>query len=407
MLSKRRVWFFRIIAILIPFFFFFALEIVFRVLKLYAFNEKEYYSVTFADETKFFPQWEENIKMPKPAGVCRIFSLGGSTTEGYGIDKPFTLLIQQYLAERYPGLKLEVINGGVGAAGSYRVYNILNEACRYDPDYVVFYIGHNEFLEDIFFDKAGFFMRTVRFGAFLRRSHVINWMASFIPQANFKPKLQRHFLGDSQLPLIHSDKQYKIRLNLLRINVEKMIDRAKSKNIKCLFVPEIPNLLYPPLFSAHGAGYLKNPKEWERAFDQLNRTGSIEERIALLRLLNSMDEKYAQTHFWLGLDFLDRGELVSGKKELILANLYDMTGHKSNEDIAAVIIATCRENDTASLDLRDEFYNRLLEQRSYRRNHQEQDFLFLDHCHPTQLGHQMIARAIFNNLAGQIDREKK
>jgi hypothetical protein len=95
----------------------------------------------FAEETAFV--------MPKPADTVRIFLVGESAAKGY--PQPRNLAMSAFLAEmladlsKESGKKVEVINLGTTAVASYPLVAMTAEVARYQPDYIVFYVGNNEF----------------------------------------------------------------------------------------------------------------------------------------------------------------------------------------------------------------------------------------------------------------------
>jgi lysophospholipase L1-like esterase len=88
---------------------------------------------------------EQHFEMPKPAGVYRIFLLGGSTIHGYHKAQEE---IADFVAERVPNPPhIEVVNCGGLGYGSQRLVLIAHEIMAYEPDLVMLYTGHNEFEE--------------------------------------------------------------------------------------------------------------------------------------------------------------------------------------------------------------------------------------------------------------------
>jgi lysophospholipase L1-like esterase len=56
-------------------------------------------------------------EMPKPAGTVRVLAIGDSTTFGWGVNDDGTYVAQldRDLEEAFPGRRISVVNGGVGA----------------------------------------------------------------------------------------------------------------------------------------------------------------------------------------------------------------------------------------------------------------------------------------------------
>lgn len=114
------------------------------------------------------PVADEKFIMPKPATMVRIFCMGESTTAGYPFLKPgaFPYFLSLALNTADLSRHYEVINSGVVMSGSYEVKEYLREVLRYDPDLIVMYLGHNEYLARTDQNERGW---RGRFGHSLRR----------------------------------------------------------------------------------------------------------------------------------------------------------------------------------------------------------------------------------------------
>jgi tetratricopeptide (TPR) repeat protein len=84
----------------------------------------------------------------KAPGSLRIFVQGASSAAGfpYGRWASPGALLQQRLQRAYPDRTVEVINTGVAAVTSYALLDFADEIIARQPDAVVVYAGHNEYL---------------------------------------------------------------------------------------------------------------------------------------------------------------------------------------------------------------------------------------------------------------------
>ncbi len=91
----------------------------------------------------------EEITVPKPAGVFRIVTLGGSTTYGTStaVDTTYPAYLQDILRDTYGYTQVEVVNGGVAG---YTTFNTLVDfqfhILPLEPDLVIFYHAGNDIL---------------------------------------------------------------------------------------------------------------------------------------------------------------------------------------------------------------------------------------------------------------------
>ncbi len=91
----------------------------------------------------------------KPSNGFRSFTLGGSAAYGFpwGAQKAFTRFLGDALQASWPGKKIEAVNAAAMSYGSNRLRILAKEVLRYDPDVLIFYEGHNEFIERRFYHE--------------------------------------------------------------------------------------------------------------------------------------------------------------------------------------------------------------------------------------------------------------
>jgi lysophospholipase L1-like esterase len=400
--NKLNNWLACLLGVLFPLVIILSLELIFHFLNLYPYKAFEDSYVTYEKELIFFPEWEKEISMPKSPDTYRIFVLGGSVAQGFGVEVPFSKLIEDKLNQASLNKRCEVINGGVGAAGSHRVFEVLKRACTYDPDLIIVYLGHNEFVEEMFLGPKGLYLKAIRLSQFLKQSRVINFLSSFVPKFRFKPELRLHFFGSRKFPLIHSQEQYEVRLKFLELNINKMIDYTKSRRTGILFVPAVPNLLAPIISIIHSPAYQSRSQEYNNIAALLKTTNDSLERIKLYTKLNAIDNQFASSHYYLGLEWLENNNLEKGKQELILANQFCKDGDRANSDIIRVITNVCNRKGIPVLDVTDQFYAELLEEYKRYRWDENENRLFIDECHPTERGHEIIANVITGYLIKKL-----
>jgi len=104
---------------------------------------------------RFFPRQyvrlapgQDRFAGDKDAQAFRVFALGASTLLGFPNPAytSFPNFLQQMLADAYPARAIEVVNCGVTAINSFVVRAFVAEVVEHEPDLVVIYAGHNEFV---------------------------------------------------------------------------------------------------------------------------------------------------------------------------------------------------------------------------------------------------------------------
>ncbi len=84
----------------------------------------------------------------KPADSIRIVVQGGSTAAGfpYGRWGSLSGMLQQQLKRLYPEKNIEIINTAMASVNSYTLLDFVDEIVQIEPDMVLIYAGHNEYL---------------------------------------------------------------------------------------------------------------------------------------------------------------------------------------------------------------------------------------------------------------------
>jgi len=159
-LSKRRLWIFRLAALLLPLGLLAALELALR-LAGYGYDTSFFHRLRIGNEDyfvqnedfslQFFPKEAARtpgpIRMPvhKTPGTFRIFILGESAAMGdpepaYGAGRYLEMLLR----EKYPGTDFEIVNVAFTAINSHVIVPIARECARHDGDLWIIYMGNNE-----------------------------------------------------------------------------------------------------------------------------------------------------------------------------------------------------------------------------------------------------------------------
>jgi lysophospholipase L1-like esterase len=95
------------------------------------------------------PPSEGRMALEKPRSVCRVFVVGESTVAGFGLY-PYSHIagwMQIRLQQLLPDRQFEIVNLGIPGIDSAGLRYVVDDALAYQPDVLVIYAGHNEFLE--------------------------------------------------------------------------------------------------------------------------------------------------------------------------------------------------------------------------------------------------------------------
>ncbi len=97
-----------------------------------------------------------SLAATRAPGSVRIVTIGGSSTFGYpyGNEYSFSRFLEKRLQYAAPGHEIEVANLGGMSFGSHRELGMLPWILGHQPDVLVVYTGHNEFIEREAYDRA-------------------------------------------------------------------------------------------------------------------------------------------------------------------------------------------------------------------------------------------------------------
>ena len=159
-LPARRLWLFRLLAVLLPVLLFGVAELALRIggygsatgfFRKTRVGGQEFLVNSDTFTLRFFPpelaRWPEPFLIPaaKPPDTVRIFVFGESAAMGdpqpaYAASRYLEVLLR----ERFPGRKFEVVNTAVTAVNSHVILPIARECAGREGDVWIVYLGNNE-----------------------------------------------------------------------------------------------------------------------------------------------------------------------------------------------------------------------------------------------------------------------
>lgn len=192
--------------------------------------------------TRFYasPRGRYEVDVPPEGAARRVLLLGGSNTQMF----PEATLEHLLDAGSGPGA-WEVVNLGRMGFGSERVATLLAQAGVLEPDVVVIYSGHNEFIEAAFFEELrarrgppppalAFELRTLNAAiSLIRRAR----RGGPVPNARMQLRSLDRAVTRRYLARYHD-------------NLERMVARARDHGAAVVLCTTVTNMLEPPFASA-------------------------------------------------------------------------------------------------------------------------------------------------------------
>ncbi len=343
----------------------------------------------------------------------RVFCLGGSTVQGrpFSIETSFTTWLELSLQARDPERSWRVVNCGGVSYASYRLVPILQEILsQYEPDLILVYTGHNEFLEDRTYDQLKrqpmwlkrMVERAMRWRIFnVVRRAITGWKES---------KSDSDDRADSLLP-----EEVATRLDYegglakfvrdptwqagvvqhLTFNLERMLQLCKEANVPCWLVDPIYNLRdCPPFKSAHRERLTGEEKtKWLQLRGEAGKLYSTNMSTAIRRLEEArrIDNQHAGLHYDLGKAYEATHQYEKSLNAYLRAKDLDICPLRATEPVVASIRTAADRFRVPLIPVHRVFHER-------SRHGIPGDRLMADHVHPSVQGHTIVAELLVDQF---------
>jgi lysophospholipase L1-like esterase len=362
--------------------------------------------VTAANRLEYFRP--ESFAIEKHEDEFRIFCVGGSTVQGrpYAIETSFTKWLELALQAADSSRRWEVINCGGVSYASYRLVPVVQEILRYEPDLIVLYTGHNEFLEDRSYQFAKNIPEFVADSyAELSRLKTLQYLHGRFgsnPGANdtvdskemLSTEVQALLDYQGGLEFYHRDAKWRRSVvDHFEFNLRRIIDFSTRAEVPIAIVDPPANLIdCPPFKSEHTSGLTAEElSRVQQMVEQAIAAPATDRSIQLLEQAIAMDPDHAGTHFQIGSGYTQASRSQEAKRHFRLARDEDICPLRITEPLTHVIRTVATDTETPCIEVRRKFEE--LSEGAIPGNN-----LFFDHVHPSFRGHQVIALEIIKTL---------
>ncbi len=375
-------------------------------------DDKSRYEIPMSRQQYFCP---DSFLATKAETEFRVFCLGGSTVQGrpFAIETSFTKWLELSLQAANSNRKWEVVNCGGVSYASYRLIPILQEVLGYQPDLIILYSGHNEFLEDRTFDHirhrslvvdaplaAASRLRsfTLLREGFLRLD---GRSSSDAPEGRpILPAEVEALLDDrGGLEEYHWDAKWRRDVTeQYRFNLQWMVQMAQEAGVDMILVNPVSNLRDSPPFKSEHRSDITDPelREWESlsetAFDLLKeRVRDLPRAIRLMEQACEIDPHHAGGFYHLAQCYQAAGRFEDARDAFLQARELDVCPLRILQPMNEAVIEVAHSTGTPLLDA-DELF------RQQERDGIPGGYWLVDHVHPSMMGHQLIAEALADLL---------
>lgn len=422
-ITGRRLWLFRIIAVIvIPVLLFLLLEITLRItgygfptnitIKCNVHNTASYCSnVKFS--WRFFPSSIARATDPfifaadKSNNTYRIFVMGASAAAGTP-DGSFSFgrNLQVMLSQQYPKVNFEVITAAMPAINSHVVLEIAKDCARLQPDLFIVYLGNNEVVgpygAGTVFSPISANLSFIRLQVALKATRLGQLITNLLQSAGAGnvPAVWRgmKMFLDKQIPA--DDPHLETVYEHFQKNLEDICRLARKKQAPVILCTVGCNLKdSPPFASLHKSNLAETEqKKWEEIYKlgiEYESIGNYADAAKQYLKAAEIDGCYADLWFRIGRCYWEMGQYDEAKTRYIQARELDTLRFRADERINGIIrnVAGGKTNDGVYLvDV-----VKILEKNSPHEIPGEE--LFYEHVHMNFKGNYLLSEAIFKQVA--------
>jgi lysophospholipase L1-like esterase len=343
----------------------------------------------------------------KSPGAFRIFVQGESTTAGYpyGYDASLAGMLQQRLQRTFPQRDIEVITTAMAAVNSYTLLDLADEIIARQPDAILIYVGHNEYLG--FLGVASAYsagrsrplvlaylaLRDLRIGQLLKRGYLAVFGSEDIPpgDADTERTLMARVVREPHIPLGSS--LYRRGVEQFRANLSALLARYWEAGVPVFIGTLVSNErdLKPFISGLDPKTDAARWKELYNAGESARRAGRPEEAAAAISAAIALDDTAADAYFALGELLDDQGRSTEARRAYLAAKDRDQLRFRAPEEFNAIIRTAAADYGARIVDVQGAFV------RESRDGILGEDLL-LEHVHPNLRGYFLLADAYYDAL---------
>ena len=362
----------------------------------------------------------QSFPATKAPNTTRIFCLGGSTTYGRPYDDAtsFAGWLRPLLAAADPGRSFEVVNAGGISYASYRVARLVDEILQYEPDVLVVYTGHNEFLEERTYaevrDRSPLLRAALdavngtRIGALAGR--VLGTRDDAVDGRTVLPaEVQARLDHSAGLDLYERDDALTAGITRhYEQALREIVARAREAAVDVVLVTPASNLAGFSPFKSQPSPGLDDSRQREAEAAMGAARAALEEgdpasAVEAAARAVALDPRNADAHWVHGraLRAADRSD--DAESAFRTARDEDVCTLRAPSGFVELVRTVARDTGAPLVD-----YVQLLRDEAIRRdgNPLVGNQFFLDHVHPTIEGHRLLAERLVDTFVrnGWIER---
>lgn len=335
---------------------------------------------------QYYPRLTSSIPTPgrsvlfekeKDPEIYRIFVIGESTSQGfpYVATEAFPFLIEQMLSRA--GVRCEVINLSMSAITSYVGLDIAREVAALNPDLVLLYFGHNEFLG--IGGSAAHTSPLFRLSQLASRTRIYQAIKQVLsPAPTNEPASLLEVMGEvAGMP--HSGEKYRATLRAFEHNLESAVSVLTEAGAEVLLLGVARNTRDFPPFRSQRA---------KTASEMAAFSTRLEGRLTADHLDElEVDSADALESYLVGHALLRRGRPGAARVHFEDACDLDLLRFRATREVHQAIGGVCEEGDCLYFDCQAIVDSLAADGIAGNES-------FVDQVHPSLAVHHLLARRL-------------
>lgn len=342
----------------------------------------------------------------KEPGTFRIVVQGGSTAAGYpyGYGASPAGMLRQRLQRTFPERRIEVITTAMSAINSYALLDFSEEILEQEPDAVVIYAGHNEYLGILGVGSsfsagrqrplvlAFLALKDVRLLQLGRRALAgVTAGTGPDPDAEGRRTLMERVVAEDRIP--YGSSLYRRGLAQFRANLQALLRRYREAGVPVFIGTLVANERdRPPFISGHRRGV--DLEAWQGHFDAgvaALEADDPEAALAEFDAAAALDDLHADLHFGRGRALEALGRYGEARTAYLAAKDRDELRFRAPEEANAVIREAAAAEYAHVVEVEEAFVHTA-------DNGIVGGELMLEHLHPNLSGYFVMADAFYDAL---------
>jgi len=356
----------------------------------------------FADE-KLAPQVSPDtalFKKHKDGDSFRIFIQGGSTAAGFPYGRWASLqgMLEQRFKRLYPDKNIEIINTAMAAVNSYTLVDFVDEIIEQQPDLVLIYAGHNEYLGIMgvgsAFAAKGSRLTTLLHLKFkewriyqLLQQLYFSLLAADQQQLQTDKTLMSQVVKEKEIPL--ASELYNQGLLQFKDNMALLLQKYQAAGVPVLLSNLVSNESGQVPFSSIGS------VDWQAYQAVLSKSAKaqLQANVAALnsalseprKLAENMAEYTTAQHYYkLALNLQGLAQYQAAKAAFVLAKDHDLLRFRAPQAFNDIISELAQQEQVTLVDNQALF-------NAHADHGIIGNSMILEHLHPTVDGYFLLA----------------